>query len=388
MKLILRWKPSRFIRKYRGEVCLNCKHSLDLSDKFCPNCGQRNSTKKINLLDLIQELFSSVLSYDSKLWQTIKLMFLKPGQLSIEYVNGKRTTYTNPFRFFLSVSILFFLVITQFINDEDFNDWNFYGDEVSETVFIEKDIKDEEDKIDKATSEFVRGFQMGFNEVKTNTIHISDSLTKGNVIIEKNAPMRPLLDSISSLKVAKNKKIEKVDGLQKAFKENKYLKYEQAMEEGLIDESFSDWFTYRFFRGLAKTEKNFAGFLRFVVPKIPFFIFLFIPLFSIVYFLLFFSSRKTYVDHLVFNYNLSSFLLLIFAILIGLDQQITKPSTSIILNVIANFGILFYTYKSIRNFYGNGRLLSIFKSLVIGFLYPVLAVVFLLSLMTISFLFY
>lgn len=387
MKFQPRCQPSRFTRKYRGEVCLNCNHLLDLSDKFCPSCGQQNSVKKINFWDLLQELLSSVLSYDSKLWQTIKLMFFKPGQLSTEYVNGKRTTYTNPFRFFLSVSFLFFLVITQFIDDADFNDWNFYGDEINETVSNEQErINDE--KIIRSASGFVDGFQVAFYESKNNAIQKNDSLNnKAKATIENNEAIISL-DSITSVKIGYNEKVDKVDQLQKAFKENKYLKYELAMEDGFIDDSFSDWFIYRFFRGLAKTEKNVAGFLRYVLPKIPFFIFLFIPLFSIINFILFLNRKNSYVDHLVFNFNLSSFLLLIFAIMIGIDNQFESVSVSFGLNLISNLGILFYTYNSIRNFYGNGRFLSLFKSLLIGFLYPLSAVVFLLSLMTLSFLFY
>lgn len=382
MKFFPKLKPSRFIKKYRGEVCLNCSHSLDISDKFCPSCGQRNSIKKINFWDLIQELFSSVLSYDSKLWQTIKLMFIQPGQLSTEYVNGKRTTYTNPFRFFLSVSILFFLVISQFIDDEDFNDWNFFGEDEKE-ISIQENSTNKEEGLD-----FVKGFQVGYELSKSNAINKNDTLSNGSkALIERNQAIVSL-DSISSLKMGYEEKVAKVDQLQKAFKENKYLKYDQAMEEGYIDDSFSDWLTYRFFRGLSKTDKNVAGFLRYVVPKVPFFIFLFIPLFSIFYFVLFLNSNKSYVDHLVFNFNLSSFLLLIFAIVIGIDNQLESVSVSFGLNLVSNLGILFYTYKSIRNFYGNGRLLSIVKSLLIGFLYPVFSSLFLLALMMFSFLFY
>lgn len=380
MKFLPRLKPNRFTQKYRGERCLNCSHSLDISDKYCPSCGQRNTNKKINLSDLIQELFSSVLSYDSKLWQTIKLMFLKPGQLSLEYMQGKRTTYTNPFRFFLSVSVLFFLFVSFSIDDEDFNELTLFGDEVEETF-----IKDNFKETNEASS-FVKGFQTGYSSQVIDPKN--DSLVQPFQGKEEEIISQAANDSIINISNGYDKTKDKVDQLQKAFKENKYLKYEQALEDGLIDNSFSDWFSYRFFRGLAKTDKNIAGYLRYVVPKIPFFIFLFIPLFSIFYYILFFNSNKTYVDHLVFNFNLSSFLLLIFAIMIGIDNQLESVSLNFGLNIISNLGILFYIYKSIRNFYGNRRFPSFFKGILISFFYPVFGIVFLFFLMTISFLFY
>ncbi|MDB2606553.1 hypothetical protein N9Y48_02105 [Zobellia sp.] len=37
----------RYNLNYRGTECINCGHPLELSDKYCPNCAQANSTKKL-----------------------------------------------------------------------------------------------------------------------------------------------------------------------------------------------------------------------------------------------------------------------------------------------------------------------------------------------------
>lgn len=367
MKLF-RCKPSRFSHKYRGEICLNCNHPLDISDKFCPSCGQQNSTKKISFWDLVQEIFSSFLSYDSKLWRTLKLMFLKPGQLSLYYINGMRNTYTNPFRFFLSVSVVFFLILSQLIDDENYNDFSFFGQE--------DEIEEIEDyKELSESSNFIKGIKVGMEEPKkvaedakmnehSNEVLTDSTLTKNDAFLNKE------------------------DKLRDAFKENKYLKYEEAIEKSLITDSFFDWVRYRFVRGLAKTDKNIAGFLRYLIPKIPFFIFIFIPLFTLTYFLLFFGSGKTYVDHLVFNFNLSSFVLIVYALGSLFDEVIKLSLISGVSTVLINLGIFFYTYKSIRKFYGHGRWLSGFKTLVISFFYPTILIIFLVFLVALSFIFF
>ena len=41
----------RYQLQFRGVECLNCGHPLDLSDKYCPNCSQANSVKKLTLRD-------------------------------------------------------------------------------------------------------------------------------------------------------------------------------------------------------------------------------------------------------------------------------------------------------------------------------------------------
>lgn len=110
--------------KYRGTSCLNCQHPLDKSDKFCPQCSQLNSSKRHTVLDFIEEFFATFFAYDSKLRKTLSAMILKPGKITRDYLDGKRTTYTNPFRFFLSLTIVYFLLLSL---SEDFSTLNRYG---------------------------------------------------------------------------------------------------------------------------------------------------------------------------------------------------------------------------------------------------------------------
>ena len=102
----------RYELKFRGTECLNCGHILDMDDKYCPNCSQANSTKKLVLRDFVDELLSSVINYDSKLLKTLYAMLLRPGTITRDYIQGKRVTYTNPFRFLLSLAFLYFLMVT------------------------------------------------------------------------------------------------------------------------------------------------------------------------------------------------------------------------------------------------------------------------------------
>ena len=104
-------QKGRFRLKYKGTECLNCGHPLDISDKFCPNCSQANSTKKLSLKDFFDEFFSSLISYDSKLLKTLSALLLRPGKITQDYIDGKRVSYTNPFRFLLSLAIIYFLIL-------------------------------------------------------------------------------------------------------------------------------------------------------------------------------------------------------------------------------------------------------------------------------------
>ena len=95
--------------KYRGTNCINCETPLDISEKYCHHCGQLNSTKKLEIKDFIEEFFANFYAYDSRLRNSIISLFLKPGVLALKFNEGKRHTYANPFRLFLSVSIILFI---------------------------------------------------------------------------------------------------------------------------------------------------------------------------------------------------------------------------------------------------------------------------------------
>ena len=120
--------------KYRGEKCINCETSLDISEKYCHACGQLNSTKKLDIKDFIEEFFSNFYAYDSRLRNTFITLFTKPGVAAREFSEGKRHHHANPFRLFLSISIVLFIVMdigTRFNNNRP--------KEKTETELISKD---------------------------------------------------------------------------------------------------------------------------------------------------------------------------------------------------------------------------------------------------------
>jgi hypothetical protein len=50
------------------------------------------------------------LHLDGKTFQTLRLLFLKPGALTVEFLRGRRASYVSPVRLYLICSLLFFAV--------------------------------------------------------------------------------------------------------------------------------------------------------------------------------------------------------------------------------------------------------------------------------------
>ncbi len=91
-----------------ADLCLNCGSTL--SGQYCGNCGQRAQTRLISIWQLLREAFGDLLELDSRLWRTLIPLTIRPGKLSREYLEGRRARFMPPFRTYLVLSIIFFLV--------------------------------------------------------------------------------------------------------------------------------------------------------------------------------------------------------------------------------------------------------------------------------------
>ncbi len=89
--------------------CLNC--GAPLRGQYCGQCGQRARSRLISLWDLVRDAFGDLFELDSRLWQTLIPLLVRPGKLTADYLQGKRARFMPPFRMYLVLSLLFFLVV-------------------------------------------------------------------------------------------------------------------------------------------------------------------------------------------------------------------------------------------------------------------------------------
>jgi hypothetical protein len=86
-----------------------------LSGSFCQHCGQQNLPLKQSLGQLLLVFFGEFFNYDGRFLRSIRLMLSQPGAITLAYLEGKRTSYVNPVRFYLFTSAFYFLVINYLV---------------------------------------------------------------------------------------------------------------------------------------------------------------------------------------------------------------------------------------------------------------------------------
>ncbi len=334
---VMVFKSKKALIPYKDASCLNCDHPFFGGEKFCPECGQENKGKHIPFNNFIYELFSGVISWDSKFWRTLVPLLLKPGRVSLNYTEGKRARYTNPFRFYLTISIVFFLLIGIMRNMDRLT--------TIATASKTPSITTLSDDVQKALE--------SPNSPKIS-INQNDSLPPINAKV--NIPFVPNIKNY----IAHNK----------SFPEHSV---DEALDHMKLPKTFWNRFIYS--RVHVINHFDFKNDLNLIKQKgisyTSVSLFFLLPFFAL--FLKLFYIRKqdySYVDHLVFVFHVQTvfFLLLLllfpFIFIIKTDQ----PVTSIFLIMF-----LIYLFMALKTFYKQGYFKTFVKFCLLNMVYCTLS---------------
>lgn len=98
------------------QSCKNCEKPLPEKAKFCAYCGQKTSTPKVTVKNLLQKLWDTTFHVDNKLFRAFRTM-LTPGAMARNYFEGKRSRYPHPIRLFLIAAFLFLFLLNKWMQN-------------------------------------------------------------------------------------------------------------------------------------------------------------------------------------------------------------------------------------------------------------------------------
>ena len=94
------------------QSCANCGHAFGpVRPAFCPACGQESHIKPPTLREFAQQFGGAYFSTEGAMWRTLKLLLFKPGELTVQYLRGRRKHYVLPLRLYLTISVLVLLLV-------------------------------------------------------------------------------------------------------------------------------------------------------------------------------------------------------------------------------------------------------------------------------------
>lgn len=88
--------------------CLNCGTKLE--GAWCHRCGQHDFDFHRSFGHVLLEALENFFHFDAKLFRNIVTLLFQPGRLSADFNAGKRASQVPPFRLYLFIAFVFFLL--------------------------------------------------------------------------------------------------------------------------------------------------------------------------------------------------------------------------------------------------------------------------------------
>jgi hypothetical protein len=328
------------LKQRKEKNCLNC--NAIITERYCGICGQENIEPQESVWHLITHFFNDITHFDGKFFSSLKDVILKPGFLSAEYMRGRRMSYLNPVRFYVFTSFIFFLILFSFFVKKD--DINIGG---------EKKTKNKE-----------KGNNVS-PLLKSDTAYYfeDDSTTKNNENAFKITRDTGTAKNINFniFNSSKYKSKQQYDSLLKLGKVNEKWYKKIMILKGLeIKEKYGD-----------DKQRTLESLKESALHAIPQVLFISLPFFALLLKLLYIRRKKFYyVVHAIFTLHFYIFIYINFLLInfLGYLANFKYMHWLYDVTIILGFAIIFYLYKAMRNFYGQSRMKTIFKIIILFFL--------------------
>jgi hypothetical protein len=324
---VLREDRSQDLIPGQSQDCLNC--GTRLKGQYCGNCGQRSRSRLISLWELVSDAFGDLFEIDSRVWQTLIPLLIRPGRLTHDYLQGRRARYMPPFRMYLVLSLLFF-VVAFFDPREDLG-----------LLFVPQPELATEEAAEEAA------------ETKQE---ILDELAEQGINIDDDLPEEFEIDD-DGFNIQFNGREAEVNG--------------DCDVDASDLKDLPDWVARRMtverLQHVCESthQDNGRAFLDNLVDNIPAALIVLLPLMAFVLKALYPLSKRYYVEHLLFFVHFHAFFFLILSLqilAIRLAELLHIPEAIAILAVVlASFYVPIYLFVAMRRVYGQGRIITFIK---------------------------
>jgi len=310
--------------------CLNC--GTRLRGQYCGSCGQRGRSRLISLWELITDAFGDLFEIDSRLWKTLVPLMFRPGQLTRDYLAGKRARFMPPFRTYLVLSLLFFLVA--------------FFDPVGN---LDLDPQSEEEKSEQLA------------EAQQQRQKVLDDLAAKGIVVGDELPA-DLVEELGELD----------DGINLTINGDE-LDSDCEVDPADLEDippALKRIITPRRIEHICRRmNEEPKQLLDALLDNVPAALIVLLPIMALVLKMLYPLSRHYYVEHLLFfiHFHAFFFLLLTLQILLGrLGGSVFIPEpVRILVIVVASFYVPIYLFVAMRRVYSQGFFTTFVKYVVL-----------------------
>ena len=308
--------------------CRNCGHAfVDEVHQYCPKCGQETAAHPPTVGEFFHEFVLHYVALEGKLWKTLVQLLFRPGQLTVRYLQGIKLRYVPPLRLYLTASILFFLIV-KFAGAGNLfkvnTDAATSAPSATATAVLDE-VRKELSPEDKAALEKVLPSKVKAEPWKTQGIRIDAK--------DSDFLARPATEAVGC--DLSSNACQKI----KAYLKERYQN--QTMREV----------------GLHIKDK--------MLSLAPYAMFLFLPVFALLFKVIYLGRGMYYGEHLVYAFHVHAFAFLLLLILAFIPEPFGQ--------IFMLWGIIYF-WLAMRRVYGGRWWATTLRYMTVSVLYPLMLV--------------
>lgn len=276
-------------KRIKSDHCTNCgedfRNNLEATE-FCPVCGQENHNPRLPIHHAVLEFIIGVVHIDNKTLRSVKTIILKPGQITKDWIEGRRARYSSPFQLFIWATALFtlnwFLLI-------DFN----------ESFF--------------SLSDETKSQSQQFDELPDTSVLVLSGQTTLPFIEHPKLP-------VSELRVLKNIPDQKIP---------------EWLTSHNIPDNFYFFLLIKGFKNRINSLQTLKNYIKKFTGYVNIFLIVSLPIIAFIFYFCFYKKDMLYYDALVFNLHYHVFVSIVYLIL-------SWPLALIMVHFQLDLGIFIY----------------------------------------------
>lgn len=314
--------------------CLNCGDPTP--GNYCRTCGQAKRRVAVSVATLITDVLEDQLVLNRALPRTLLYLVVKPGFLTVEYVNGRIVRYIAPFRLYLVSSIVFFLLLS------------FFGLRAIEQAQVG-------DNVTLHVDSMARGFRVtGLESIDT-----TDLPPEARNALRQLALVPQTVDS-ANVMAARADSVQArlpIPGLQPWARELARDTTGSGLDENLKGRIIARY-------GHLPARDALREFAREYLEYVPHMVFLLLPVFALILKLLYARRKRYYAEHFVFALHVHAFTFLLFTLMFVIGRAAV--------NAWLFLALVLYVWVAMKRVYAQGVFRTTAKYFVLGGAYGIL----------------
>lgn len=333
------------IPQRKEKDCLNC--GTVVQGHYCQNCGQENVVPHETFWHMVKHFLYDITHFDSKFFDSMKYLLLRPGFLPMEYVKGRRASYLNPVKKYVFTSAIFFIIFFGVLN---------VGDAVTLNI--------NEPLTEKAKQAYIkRGEEELAKNPNNDKWKVAIQMLKDTTRVLTQNDMVEYWDDFTYIDIGEKKYKDRheYDSVQ--------LRLPEEERDGwlirLIQKKNLKW--KEKYKNDPEAGSN--ALIKTFLHKLPYMLFVSLPLFALALKLLYIRRKNYYyADHGIFTiyHYIFTFILLLFVF--GFDKLHDITGLGVIepITILLFLSGGVYLFVAMKKFYGQGFWKTLLKFILLN----------------------